>query len=62
MNLFKIGPYFIVFVFVLILTYWIVLGVIVYKSADVISTEGLSGVVENIWCGKKPDCKLPEVK
>lgn len=62
MNLFKIVPLFIGFVFVVIVSYWIFLGFVVYKSAEAIQNEGLSGVAQTIWCGKKPDCKLPEVK
>jgi hypothetical protein len=58
--LFKVVPWFIGFVFVLILLYWIVVGVILVKSADAINEQGLRGVIERIWCGKEAkDCQLP---
>lgn len=50
---------FIAFVFALIVLYWIVIGVIVVKTATVASEQDYSGgikpVIEKIWCGK-PGC------
>lgn len=63
MNLFKIVPWFIGIVFVVIIAGWIAMGVIAYKSVDAIDKHGLKGVAERVWCGKSADdCKLPEVK
>lgn len=58
-RIFKIFPYFFGLVFCLILLYWIGVGFLVYKSADAISKDGISGVVEKLWCGEKKDCKVP---
>lgn len=59
MNLHKIVPYFIALVFVFIVCSWIFMGVIAYKGATSINENGVKGVVEQLWCGKQPDCKLP---
>lgn len=56
--IFKIVPWFIGFVFICILTGWIVFGVIASKVFSEVSDEGLKSVVENVWCGKQQDCKL----
>ena len=60
--LFRIVPWFIGFVFALILSIWIISGILAFKSLDAINEKGLKGVVEQVWCGKDTDCKLPEVK
>lgn len=60
--LFRIVPWFIGFCFVLIITIWIVGGVVLYKSVDTVNEKGVKGVIEGLWCGKEPNCKLPEVK
>lgn len=62
MSLFRIVPWFIGFVFVLIVSIWIVGGILVFKSVDAINEKGLRGVVEQVWCGKESNCKLPEIK
>ena len=50
---------FIGFVFLLIVGYFIVMGVIAYKAVDAVQAEDWSGgikpVIEKLWCGK-PGC------
>jgi hypothetical protein len=59
MNLFKIVSTFIAFVFVLMLLYWVAIGVIAYKAVGAIGEQDFSGgirpVIEKLWCGK-PGC------
>lgn len=62
MNLFKIVPIFIGIVFVLIISCWIIMGILVYKGSTQISEEGLSSIVHSLWCGKRSDCKVPGVE
>lgn len=45
--------------FVLIILTWIFVAIVGFKTADSIKTEGIRGVIQNIWCGKDSDCKLP---
>lgn len=51
--------FFIGFVFLLIVCYFIVIGVIAYKAAGAVQDEDWSGgikpVIEKLWCGK-PGC------
>jgi hypothetical protein len=35
------------------------MGIIIYKGSEEISENGISGIVHNLWCGKKIDCKVP---
>lgn len=60
--LFRIVPWFIGFVFVLIVSIWIIGGILAFKSFDAINEKGLKGVIEQMWCGKDANCKLPEIK
>lgn len=60
--MFRIVPWFIGFVAMLIVSIWIVGGILVFKFVDAINEKGLRGVAEQVWCGKEPNCKLPEVK
>jgi hypothetical protein len=58
--MFKVIPWFIGFVFVVIILFWIVAGILVYKGATAVGDQGVRGVVERLWCGEKAtDCKLP---
>lgn len=50
---------FILIVFVLIICVWIFMGVLAYKGVTTVDERGLKGFVEQIWCGKQADCKLP---
>lgn len=51
---------FIAIVFLAIIGYWIVVGVILTKAASEIEDKGLKTVIETIWCGKQAkDCTLP---
>ena len=56
----KIFPWFFFAVFALIIGGWIVTGYVVVKGVGAIDENGLKGVVEQVWCGKAADCKLPE--
>ena len=60
--IFRFVPWFIGFVFILVISGWILIGFFAYKSVDAINDKGLKGVVEQVWCGKDTECKLPEVK
>ena len=62
MNLFKIIPIFIGFVFVTIICWWIFVGVVVYRGSNEIAENGLGSIVHDIWCGKKTNCKVPGVE
>lgn len=57
--LFRIVPWFIGFCFILVISGWIVLGIVAYKSINTVQEVGVKGVVEQLWCGKEPNCKLP---
>ena len=57
--LFKVVPIFIAFVFILIITMWILGGVLVYKTAGAVEKDGVRGVIEKVWCGEQPNCRLP---
>lgn len=52
---------FITFVFILIISWFIFLGVMVYKAGNQIDKVGVSGAIEQVWCGERADCKLPEI-
>lgn len=45
--------------FVGIVCFWIFAGVLAVKAADQVGEQGVRGVVEQLWCGKSVDCKLP---
>ena len=62
MNLFKIAPIFISVVFCIIIAWLVFVGFVVYKGATEINENGVSGVVHNVWCGKKTECKVPGVE
>ena len=58
--LFRLVVGFILIAWVAIFAYWIVVGVILVKTADAVNEKGLKTVIETIWCGKEAkDCKLP---
>lgn len=50
---------FIGFVFVVLVCYWIMLGVFVFTGLNTVSEVGLKGLVEKVWCGQDETCKLP---
>jgi hypothetical protein len=60
-TMFKLIPWFIGAVFTLIICYWIAIGYVVVKGLGAIDEKGLKGVVEQVWCGKAADCKLPDI-
>lgn len=59
--LFKIIPFFFVVVFVMIVAWYVFLGVLLVKGYDKIDEVGLKGAMESVWCGKQPNCKLPSL-
>lgn len=58
--MFKIVPWFIGFVFFVVILGWITMGVLAYKTIDAVGDKGLKGVAEQVWCGKADKCTLPE--
>tara|TARA_R110000823_G_C15657599_1_gene471673 strand:- start:329 stop:526 length:198 start_codon:yes stop_codon:yes gene_type:complete len=56
----KIFPWFFGAVFTVIICGWFAIGYVVVKGVGAIDENGLKGVVEQVWCGKAADCKLPE--
>lgn len=50
---------FIGIVFTLIICWFIFLGVMLVKAGDQIDKVGVSGAVQNLWCGERKDCQLP---
>ena len=60
--IFRIFPFFFGFILFVIVTGWIVMGVVAYKSINAVNEKGLKGVAEQVWCGKEnTDCKLPDL-
>jgi hypothetical protein len=45
--------------FVGIVCFWIFAGVLAVNAVDQVGEQGVRGVVEQLWCGKTADCKLP---
>lgn len=37
----------------------ILIGVVTVKAVDQVDEQGLRGVLEQLWCGKSVDCKIP---
>jgi hypothetical protein len=37
------------------------MGYLVVKGVGAVDEKGLKGVVEQVWCGKAADCKLPDI-
>ena len=56
----KIFPWFFGAVFTLIICGWFAIGYFVVQGVGAVDEKGLRGVVEQVWCGKAADCKLPE--
>lgn len=50
---------FFILIFVSIISIWIFGAVLAYKVVDTVGEQGLKNVVEQVWCGKDEDCKLP---
>jgi len=50
---------FIAFVFVLIICWFGLIGYVGYKAATSVQDKGISGVVQDLWCGKTSNCQLP---
>lgn len=46
-------------IFVAIIGFWVIAGVVAVTAVDQVSEKGLRGVAEQIWCGQAPNCKLP---
>lgn len=55
--LFKIAPIFIVFVFVIIIGWFILLGVVSLEICKEIDKNGLKSVIERVWDGPSKDKK-----
>lgn len=57
--IFKLIPYFIGFVFFLIISVWIFYGFLAYKAVSVAQAQdydkGIKPVIERVWCGE-PGC------
>ena len=49
--IFKVVPLFIGFVFLVLITFWITLGVLAFKGAKEIQGKGLKGFIEQVWNG-----------
>jgi hypothetical protein len=47
---------FIGFVFVLIVSWFVFLGVVVYNVSDQVESQGLKSIIENLWCGDGKQC------
>lgn len=54
--LFKVVPFFIAFCFVAIFVWWAVIAVLGYAIAKDVQSNGLQGVVNQVWCGDR-GCK-----
>jgi cell division septal protein FtsQ len=52
---------FIGIIFALIICWFIFIGVMLVKASGTIEKVGLSGAIEQVWCGERKDCKLPEI-
>jgi hypothetical protein len=61
-NLRKIVLIIIAVNFAIIVGWWIFVGIVIYKGSADISENGIAGVVHNLWCGKRVDCKIPGVE
>ena len=46
----------------LIVTGWIVMGVVLTKLAGAVEDKGIKGGAEQLWCGKDVKCTLEEKK
>ena len=57
--MFRVVATIIALVFVGIVCFWIFAGALAVKAVDQVGEQGVRGVVEQLWCGKSPDCKLP---
>ena len=57
----RIVTTFIALVFIGIITFWVFAGVVAVKAVDHVSEQGVQGALEQLWCGKSADCKLPEI-
>ncbi len=55
--LFKVVPIFIAFVFVIIIGWWILVGVVSVKIFNEIDQNGLKSTIERIWEGPSKDKK-----
>jgi hypothetical protein len=57
--MFRIVATVIALTFVGTILFWIFAGYVAVKTVDQVGDQGVRGVVEQLWCGKNPDCKLP---
>lgn len=60
--IFKLVPWFIGFVFLVIVFWWVCVGVLLTKGVDEIQAHGARGLAEKLWCGEEKDCSLPTGK
>jgi len=51
--LFTAVPIFIAVIFMVLIVWYIVVGVVAVKMVEVVQEEGLKAVVEQVWEGKK---------
>lgn len=57
----RIFPWLFGFAFLSIISVWIVIGVVMYKSASTVSEVGVKGAMQSLWCGNQANCKLPDL-
>jgi len=55
--IFKVVPIFIGFTFIVIIGWWIFVGVVSYKAVKTVEKEGLKNVLTTIWEGAPKDLK-----
>lgn len=51
--IFGIASALIVLTFIGIIAFWAFVGTVAFKAADEINQNGVKGVIEDVWCGKK---------
>lgn len=61
MNLFHFTNIFIAFVFVIVISFSVVIGIFAVKAANQVNDSGIRGLLEQLWCGKDVDCKIPNI-
>tara|TARA_R110000822_G_scaffold223821_1_gene356967 strand:- start:350 stop:535 length:186 start_codon:yes stop_codon:yes gene_type:complete len=56
----KLFPWFFGTVVVLIISWFIFVAYTIVNAVAIINEKGLSGLTEQVWCGKKVECELPK--
>lgn len=60
-NFFRVVSVFIAVIFIMVISFWIVTGIFAYKALNQVNDNGVRGLIEQLWCGKNVDCKLPNI-